>query len=174
MRLILKNSNYVHPLTGEILENVFVSEGEFSDIPFLQKLKISLWLCQNYTDVQLTENNGVVETVEVPKVKVLDSDILEFTPNKEIPTYVTVGSETRELFSYLESGGQLQGTEPIEVGYPTYTSIQKYLLKDNIGDELVFNPALDALGLKMAKEFVLTKFKLNGEALNVQFKFEEL
>ncbi|RSC96060.1 hypothetical protein [Tenacibaculum singaporense] len=174
MKLILKNSNYVHPVTGEIFNNVFVSEGEFSDIPLLQKLKISLWLCQTYTDVKFNNIEGVLQPVEIEKVRVLDADILEFTSKSEIPTYVTIGSETKDLFAHLDAGGTLEGTEPIEVGYPNYTSIQKYLLKDDIGDELVFNPTLDTLGLKIAKEFILTRWKLNGEPLGVQFKFEEL
>lgn len=172
MKLILKNSNYVHPLTGEIFKDVFVFEGEFSDIPLLQKLKISFWLCQNYKDVEFSEVNGKLEPSEVTKIKVLDSDTLEFTPTSDTPTYVTIGTETKDLFEHLKAGGTLDGTEKIEVGFPNYTSIQRYLLKDNIGDSLIFNPALDAIGLQLAQAFILKSWKLNGEPLGVQFKFE--
>lgn len=173
MILIPKNSNYVNPITGEIIENIFVSDGEFSDIPLLKKLKISFWLCQNYETVEFVEKEGVLTPEAVSKIKVLDTDTLEFTPDNYMPTYVTLGNETKDLFIYLSSGGKLDGTETIEVGSPDYTSIQGYLLKDNIGDALVFNPTLDATGLQLAKAFVLKSFKLNGEALGVQFKFEE-
>lgn len=173
MKLVLKNTNYVHPLTGEIINNVFVNEGEFSEIPLLDKLKISFWLCQKYKEVQFTEENGELKPFEIDKIRVLDSDTLEFTPTSDTPTYVTKDGETKDLFVYLANGGQLDGTEPIEVGFPNYTSIQKYLFKDNIGDSLVFNSNLDAVGLQLAKSFVLKSWKLNGEPLGVQFKFED-
>lgn len=173
MKLVLKNSNYIHPITKEVLKNIFVSEGEFSDIPLLDKLKISFWLCQNYKDIQFQQENGELKPFEVDKIKVLDADTLEFTPNSYAPTYVTKDGETKDIFVFLEAGGQLDGSEPIEVGYPNYQSIQSYLLKDNIGDALVFNPNLDEMGLQLAKDFVVKNYKLNGEPLGVQFKFEE-
>ncbi|MFL0067862.1 hypothetical protein V2605_03940 [Tenacibaculum maritimum] len=173
MKLVLKNSNYVHPITQEIVKNVFVHEGEFSDIPLLNKLKISFWLCQSYKAIHFTEENGELKPFQVNKIKVLDTDTLEFTPNSDSPTYVTKDGKTKDLFVFLKTGGQLDGTEPIEVGYPNYQSIQSYLLKDNIGEALLFNPSLDAMELKLAKLFILQYWKLNGEPLGVQFKFEE-
>ena len=172
MKLVLKNSNYVHPTTREIIKNVFVSVGDFTDISLLDKLKISFWLCQNYKDIQFKEENGKLKRFEVDKIKVLDADTLEFTPNSDVPTYVTKNGETKDLFVFLKAGGQLDGSEPIEVGFPNYTSVQRYLLKDTIGDAVVFNPNLDAIGLQLAKAFVLKSWKLNGEPLGMQFKFE--
>ncbi|MBS9773807.1 MAG: hypothetical protein KGV59_01440 [Tenacibaculum sp.] len=172
MKLIPKNSNYVNPITGEIVKNVFVSSGEFSDIPLLQKLKVSFWLCQTYEDVHFIKEENDIKEVSQEKIKVLDSDTLEFTKDSDTPTYVTIDGTTQDLFAYLQKGGKLKGTEKIEVGYPNYNSIQRYFHKDNIGDALEFNPELDVVNLRLAQDFVLKNWKLNGEPLGVQFKFE--
>lgn len=173
MKLILKNSNYTHPITGELFKNVFVSEGEFSDIPLLSKLKISFWLCQNYEHKDLKmDDAGKMEVLTQTKLRVLDVDTLEFTPNSDVPTYITVDGNTQDLFAYLKKGGVVKGNEKIEVGYPNYQSVQRYFFKDNIGEALSFHPQLDAIGLKLAQNFVLKSWKLNGEPLGVQFKFE--
>ncbi len=170
MDLVLKNSNYVHPLTGEIFQDLYVVDGEFSDIPILQKLKISMWLCRDYLSYSYDEN---MNPIKAKKMKVLDSDFLEFTMDFSIPTYVTKQGNTQDLFEYLKTGGELDGSENIEVGYPSYSSVQTYFEKDNIGDKLIFNSKLDPLSLTLAKEFVLTKWKLNGQPLGVQFKFNQ-
>ena len=176
MKLVLKNNTYVHPLTGEIYEDVYVVDGWLKDDPMNKVFSFSLKILHPTTKKEIQWIEDELTTIETPIVELLGETVIKF--DKGVPSYVSIVNEdgsTRkaDLFAYLKKGGKLNGNEVIEVGKSSYKDAIQYLLKDNIGDRLEINPNLDPLRKKLAQAFILEKAIPNGEPLGHQFKFPE-
>ena len=179
MKFIGLHNNYLNPVSGEIIENAFITDGFLKDDPDNQKLEVSFRL---QTIVKVKELEFTEETpkeIEVSKIKTIAEIALVFDAFERPTMLVTENAEV-DLFEYLKGGGKLTGLEKIIVGYPTYQSAQKYFLKDNLGDKLVINPELEPLYKNLVTKFLLEGADKNGkpigfygENIGVQFNFEK-
>ncbi|WP_340074550.1 hypothetical protein [Leptobacterium sp. I13] len=178
MKFITLHNNYLNPISGQAFENVFITDGFLKDDPDNKRLEVSLRLQHKKLVYEIDFSGENPSKIQVEKTETIAETVLVFD-SFERPTMVTIDNNQVNLFQYLEGGGQLQGDEEILVGYPTYASAQKYFVKDNLGDKLIINPALEALYQKLATLFILEGKDKNGrpigffgENIGVQFNFE--
>ena len=179
MKFITQQNNYINPFTNEVIEDVYVEDGYLKDDPSNQRLEVSFRLQKNIIVKELDFSEETPREIEVPKIKTITEMVLIFD-NYERPTMVTIDNNQVSLIAFLKDGGKLNGDEEIIVGYANYSDARKYFLKDNLGDRLEINPALDALYKQLVQLFFLKgKDKYGkpigfyGEHLGVQFKFKQ-
>lgn len=179
MKFITLHNNYINPISNEVIENTFITDGFLKDDPDNKKLEVSFRLQANVKVKELDFSEEVPKEVEVEKIKTIAETVLVFD-SFERPTMANINNNQVDLFKYLAEGNKLDGSEEIVIGYPTYTSAQQYLLKDNLGDKLVINPNLPALYQKLVTLFLLQGTDKNGkpigfygENIGVQFKFDQ-
>lgn len=179
--MILTNihNNYIHPITGETIENTFITDGFLKDDPNNEKLEVSLRMQANVKVKTLDFSGEFPKQIEVEKIKTIAETAIVFD-SFERPTMVTINNNQYDLFKYLDQGNELDGDEAISVGYPTYASVKKYFLKDNIGEKIIVNKSLEALHQKLFTLFLLHGTDKNGrpigfygENIGVQFKFDK-
>ena len=178
MKFINKHNNYINPINGQTIENTFITDGFLKDDPDAQCLEVSFKLQTTVTEKELHFLEQTPTEVEVQKIKTIAETVLVFNTFQR-PSMVTINNNQVDLFNYLDNGGELDGSEQIVVGYPTYTSVQQYFLKNNLGDKLIINPDLEPLYQKLAKKFLLEGTDKNGKPIGfynqnigVQFQFD--
>lgn len=179
MKFIELHNNYINPVNGQAIENTFITDGFLKDDPDNKKLEVSFRLQAKIKIKELAFSEEVPKEVEIEKIKTVAETVLVFD-SFERPTMATVNNNQIDLFKYLAEGNELDGSEEIVVGYPTYTSAQQYFLKDNLGDKLIINPNLPALYQQLVTLFLLQGADKNGKAIGfygenigVQFKFDK-
>ena len=179
MKLTPLHNNYINPLTGTTVENAFINDGFLKDDAIEGRLEISFRLQKTVTVKEIDFLSEAPKEIEVEKNIPIAETVLVFD-TYERPTMVTIKNNQVDLFKYLTDGSKLNGSEDIIVGYPNYKTVQKYFLKDNIGDPLVINPELPELYQKLVSLFILNGMDRNGKPIGFygenfgsQFKFEK-
>tara|TARA_B110001450_G_C17482147_1_gene424683 strand:+ start:216 stop:800 length:585 start_codon:yes stop_codon:yes gene_type:complete len=180
MKFIELHNNYTNPVNGQTIENTFITDGFLKDDPDNKKLEISFRLQAKIKIKEIDFSGETPKEIEIEKIKTIAETVLVFD-SFERPTMATINNNQIDLFKYLAEGNELDGSEEIVVGYPTYTSAQQYFLKDNLGDKLVVNPNLPALYQKLVTLFLLQgadkngkPIGFNGENIGVQYKSSQI
>tara|TARA_B110000114_G_scaffold90939_1_gene96035 strand:+ start:3706 stop:4290 length:585 start_codon:yes stop_codon:yes gene_type:complete len=180
MKFIELHNNYTNPVNGQTIENTFITDGFLKDDPDNKKLEISFRLQAKIKIKEIDFSGETPKEIEIEKIKTIAETVLVFD-SFERPTMATINNNQIDLFKYLAEGNELDGSEEIVVGYPTYTSAQQYFLKDNLGDKLVVNPNLPALYQKLVTLFLLQgadkngkPIGFNGENIGAQYKTSQI